>query len=282
MVVVFPRKLDHMCLRDLFAELDATRDDDDVTIDFSRLAYSWPTGILVTGSKLREWVNYRHSCGYESSTSGIKNTNHVHSYLRHLGFFDFIGMDEGNRVGEARGGATYIPITRISRPAINVSSAASREEWFAAIDEEARRVAGVLAGSFDDSEPLRTYKYSIREIIRNVFEHSQVSECFIFAQRWPDGSAEIAIVDEGVGIAHTLAQSHGAKTDAESLQLAVQPGVSRTSGGSGEENIYENSGFGLYVLSELAASFGWFMLGSGSAALFGLKQTRVVGEVPFH
>jgi hypothetical protein len=146
MIVKLPSKLDHLCLQGLFAELDSARDDPDVTIDFSRLGYATPTGILVAGSKLREWVNYRHSCGYDSVSYGVKSTHAVHSYLKHLGFFDFIGMDEGNRVGEARGGATYIPITRISRPNIDVSSA-GLEEWYAAIQEEARRVAGVLAGS---------------------------------------------------------------------------------------------------------------------------------------
>jgi hypothetical protein len=232
-MVKLPNKLDHLCLQALFADPDATRDDEEVTVDFSRLGYATPTGILVAGSKLREWVNYRHSCGYTSASHGVKSTHAVHSYLKHLGFFDFIGMDEGNRVGEARGGATYIPITRTSRPNIEVRSA-SLEEWYAAIEEEARHVAGVLAGSFDDSQALRTYTYSIREIIRNVFEHSQAVDCFVFAQRWADGSAEIAIVDEGVGIARTLSESHGVATDADALALACRPGVSRTSGRTGE------------------------------------------------
>jgi hypothetical protein len=48
------------------------------------------------------------------------------------------------------------------------------------------------------------------------------------------------------------------------------------------ENVYDNSGFGLYILSELAASFGWFMLGSGTAGVWGRLQARVVGDVSFH
>ncbi|WP_241822000.1 ATP-binding protein [Herbaspirillum sp. C7C8] len=155
------------------------------------------------------------------------------------------------------------------------------QSWYEAIEEEARRIGGVLAGSFDDSERLRTYTYSVREIIRNVFEHSQADECFICGQRWYGGQVEVAIVDEGVGIARTLSRTHDFFFDDEALPLAVRPGVSRTAGLSEVENIYDNSGYGLYVLSELAASFGWFALGSGTAMLVGRKQERLIEPCSF-
>lgn len=290
MTVRLPANLDRYHLPGFFAELDATRDQPDVMVDFSPLRFSMPTGILVAGSKLREWVGYRHANGYTSTGQGIDSErNRVHSYFKHLGFFDYIGMeDQGNRVGEARGGQNFIPIRRIARPNIDVPGASMEEwgvvieRWYAALEEEARLVAGVLAGSFDDSQALRTYKYAIREIIRNVFEHSQATECFVFGQRWANGQVEISIVDEGVGIGHTLASSHGIASDAEALRAAVLPGVSRTTGNNRVHNVYDNSGFGLYILSEIGASFGWFTIGSGTAFLYGYKQTRAVGPSSFH
>lgn len=289
MTVRLPATLDRYNLPVFFQELDATRDDQEVIVDFSTMRYSMPTGILVAGSKLREWVGYRQTNGYTSIGTGIDSAaNRVHSYLKHLGFFDYIGMeDEGNRVGEARGGQNYIPIRRIARPNIDVAGASPEEwageieRWYAALEEDARLVAGVLAGSFDDSQGLRTYKYAIREILRNVFEHSQANECYIFGQRWANGHVELAIVDEGVGIGHTLADAHGANSDADALQLAVLPGVSRTGGEAHGQNVYDNSGFGLYILSELGANFGWFTLGSGSAFLYGIKRTRAIGPSSF-
>lgn len=273
--------LDRYHLPLFFRELDAERDAPQVVIDFSPLRFSMPTGMLVAGSKLREWVGYRRDRGLVSTAEGIDSTtNRVHSYLSHLGFFDFIHMNTGNRVGEARGGARYIPIRCISRPNIDVS-AAGLDQWYAALEEEARRVAGVLAGSFDDSQALRTYQYAIREIIRNVFEHSQANECFIFGQRFPNGVVEITIVDEGVGLARTLSEAHGPVSDEEALNLAIRPGISRTTGRTDVQNIYDNSGFGLYILSELGASFGWFSIGSGRAFLYGQGAIRDVAQSSF-
>lgn len=280
MDVLIPAKLDRDTLDDLFVQLDAALDLDNVRIDFSQLRYSFPTAMLVAGSKLREWIDYRDSCGYGSYKFGVDQSIDAHSYLMHLGFFDFIHMDEGNRVGQARGSLRYQPILRIQRPEVDINNA-GLERWYAAIEHEARRIAGVLAGSYDDSEELRTYTYSIREIIRNVFEHSQANECFVCGQRWYGGQVEIAIIDEGVGVGSTLADSHGIEFDEDALRLAVQPGISRTSGLSNKENVYDNSGFGLYVLSELAASFGWFAFGSGSARLIGHKNARKVEPSSF-
>lgn len=271
MNVLIPERFDRDTLSDLFVELDASRDLDNVGVDFSRLRYSYPTAMLVAGSKLREWVNYRTLCGYESFRYGINAGVAAHSYLMHMGFFDFIYMPEGKRIGQARGSIRYLPITRIQRPDVNVLDAGIAN-WYAAIQDEARRVGGLLAGSYDDSQELRTYTYSIREIIRNVFEHSQADECFICGQRWWSGRVEIAIVDEGVGISKTLGDSHRISFDDEALRLAIRPGISRTNTLSERQNIYDNSGFGLYILSHLAASFGWFALGSGDARLIGYQQ----------
>jgi hypothetical protein len=51
--------------------------------------------------------------------------------------------------------------------------------------------------------------------------------------------------------------------------MAIKPGISSTSNINQAQNIYDNSGFGLYVLSQLASSFGWYVLGSGTARLVG-------------
>lgn len=269
-----PTKFDRDTLGHLFQSLDTTRDIDDVNINFSQLRYSFPTTMLVAGSKLREWVDYRSSCGYESTQSGIDSSISAHSYLMHMGFFDFIYMDEGNRVGEARGSSAYLPITRIQRPSIDaIESGVDR--WYAAVEDEARRLAGVLCNSHSDCQALRTYTYSIREIIRNVFEHSHADECFICGQRWANGKVEIALVDEGIGISKSLAEAYPIVFDEDALSLAIQAGTSRTSGKDSRQNIYDNSGFGLYILSQFAASFGWFILGSGSAQLIGHQKNRI-------
>ncbi|WP_075258421.1 ATP-binding protein [Herbaspirillum camelliae] len=273
MEISIPRMFSRETLGALFADLDNSRNIDEVTVDFSQLRFSFPLAMLVAGSKMREWVEFRSSAALDTFQKGINSGNQVHSYLMHLGFFDFIGMNHGKRVGQAAGSTTYLPICRISRPDVDIGQDGV-ENWYAAINEQARRLAGVLAGSYDDSQALRTYSYSIREVIRNVFEHSQAHECYVVGQRWHDGAVEIAIVDEGVGISSSLSQAHKFQLDEEALRMAIRPGISRTSGLDEDRNIYGNSGFGLYVLSELAASFGWFALGSGRAMLVGAQRDR--------
>lgn len=183
MTVRLPVTLDRDRLPRLFGELDATRDHPEVSVDFEPLRFSMPTGMLALGSKLREWVAYRKQRNFPSYALGINDARQAHSYLMHLGFFHFIGLDAGRDVGEARGSRNYVPITRIVRPDVDIAQQGV-EDWYTAVEVEARRVAGVLTGSFDDSQPLRTYTYSIREVIRNVFEHSRATECYICGQRW--------------------------------------------------------------------------------------------------
>lgn len=281
MDISVPRSFDQGLLHDFFLALDAARELENVRLDFAPLSYSYPTAMLVAGSKIRSWIALRSANGLATQALGINAANQTHSYLMHLGFFNFIYIERGNRVGEARGSTSYLPITKIEHPNIHPSDVGVNN-WYDAIEIEARRLAGVLVGSHDDSEALRTYTYSIREIIRNVFEHSQARECYICGQRWWDGQVEVAIVDEGVGIGQTLRAAYPIDSDADALRLAIQPGTSRTRQLLQDQNVYDNSGFGLYILSNLAASFGWFRLGSGSAELKGQGANRETGELLFN
>lgn len=281
MNILIPARFDRASILRLLEELDAARDLDNVAVDFSGLIYSTPTAMLVAGSKLREWREYRQSCGYQSWHRGIDQSIQAHSYLMHLGFFDFVHIDVGRLVGEARGSTRYLPNRHIARPSVDLDS----EEvsvWYEAILDVSRSLATVVCGSGDDSEELRTYAYCIREIIRNVFEHAQVDECYICGQRWANGQVEIAIIDEGVGLTATLMPDSDFPDDEKAMRMAVQPGVSRT--GlllEDEPNTYGNSGFGLFVLTELAASFGWFVFGSGSAQMTGQKHVRRIDSTSF-
>jgi len=199
----------------------------------------------------------------------------------HLGFFDFLHIDQGKQIGQAKGSARYLPIKSVKRPSVKVESD-GLDAWYHAIIDVSRSLASVLAGSADDSEELRTYTYCIREVIRNVFEHAQVDECFICGQRWANGRVEIAIIDEGIGLQATLTPETDFPDDENALLLAVRPGVSRTALTSAiEPNTYDNSGFGLFVLTELAANFGWFVLGSGSSQMTGRKQDRDIAQTSF-
>ncbi|WP_232525514.1 ATP-binding protein [Pseudoalteromonas sp. 1_2015MBL_MicDiv] len=266
--IFFPERFDRDTLAPFFEQLELHQDTPDVCVDCSTLRYSFPTAMLVAGSKLRKWIVIRRQKSLRTRKSGQNSPNNVHSYLMHLGFFDFILMGGGNQVGEARGSSAYLPITRIEKPAYDASSQ-ELQIWYDKIMSSVRNLARVVSGTAEDTEENRLYNYALREIIRNVFEHSQATECYVCGQRWWNGRVEIAVIDEGVGIASSLKRSHAISSDNEALHMAIKPGVSSTSNINQSQNIYDNSGFGLYVLSQLASSFGWYVVGSGAARLVG-------------
>ena len=236
---------------------------EDVVIDLSTLRWSFPLGMLVVGAAIRRLHSVRKQFGLSTALGGIDLTsNQCQSYIAHLGFFHWVGLDIGTPVGEASGNSRYLPIRSISvadlRPKLdNWSEVASK------VDEEATSLARVLVGRENNSD-FRAVSYILREALRNAVEHSGADECYFCAQRWRDGRVQIAILDEGSGIKSTLDGTYenlGSHSDA--IRLAVQPGVSRIFNKPESYNLHGNSGYGLYVLSELGKSFGYFALASG-------------------
>lgn len=280
MIVTFPKRLERQSILRLLDDLDSSCHVDQVMLDFSQLGFSLPVAMLVAGSKLRDWWRHRDECGHTTKYSGIDRNIGAHSYLMHLGFFDFIYVPIGKQVGYARGSSRYLPITRICRPTSDIHED-GLQHWYTEIESLSRKLGAVLSGSHDDTEELRTYTYCIREIVRNVFEHSGADECFICGQRWSNGSVEIALIDEGIGISSTLSENFRVKDDEAALMYCIKPGVSRISQNENSVNLYDNSGFGLFILTQLAASFGWFVLGSGDAQLIGRKQTYEFQQTSF-
>lgn len=58
--IYFPVRFDRDTLSDFFEELDNNLDTAEVCLDCSTLRYSFPTAMLVAGSKIRTWVKTRH------------------------------------------------------------------------------------------------------------------------------------------------------------------------------------------------------------------------------
>ncbi|MFM2399414.1 MAG: hypothetical protein RL341_1571 [Pseudomonadota bacterium] len=86
------------------------------------------------------------------------------------------------------------------------------------------------------------------------------------AQRWDNGEAEVVIADHGIGIHKSLSQVHAVQSEEESLRLSLKPGISsgasRATGG-----VWDNTGFGLYVISQLGVRYGAFSLISSQRVL---------------
>lgn len=78
-------------------------------------------------------------------------------------------------------------------------------------------------------------------------------------------------MDEGIGILKSLQSNSriSARSCEEANYLALQPGMSRTIGLKQDPmDIWQNSGYGLYVASTLCAmTGGYFIISSGNSAV---------------
>ncbi|AZQ66887.1 hypothetical protein EF888_06885 [Silicimonas algicola] len=137
------------------------------------------------------------------------------------------------------------------------------------IEGKAAELAGILtrqqAGELQD-----TLTYSIREIMRNVVEHSGSDKIHLCAQYWPlRNEVEVGIVDDGVGIHRALTENPAFEwlTEVEALQMALMPGISGNPLAGRGNDQWNNSGYGLYMTSRICRNGGSFLLCSGTGGI---------------
>ena len=254
-------------MHDLITEIWNVSSHEEIVLDFSTLTWAFPFGALLLANELTyhfEMTGMPMQCeGYENQT-----------YLAHIGFFKLAQFNIGNEPGEAKGGAKYIPITVIDKnmlcsTQVDLEMTLGRQpNLFETIQDISDRMSRMILPE-SSSDSVLTVSYCFREIIRNVFEHANVNKCTLFAQAYDfsDKPREVRIViaDKGCGLLESLNRKYSYKTDEEAIIAAIQPGISGADTSGIEE--WSNSGFGLYVLSELGKRYGSLNLCSGRKSL---------------
>jgi hypothetical protein len=251
---------------------------DGVTYDYGYMSNFDPFGMLLVGSKMREHVRMNSHLTF--SDANYKN----HTYAGHMGFFQSVNQDFGNMPGEARGNSRYIPVTCIKIRDLRIESYDNSEVVQKTIDRRSLELARVLCQ--ENHRLASILSYSIRELMRNIVEHSDSDTIWFAAQKWDSkGVVEIAILDEGVGINQAISFNPNLKIkhDEDALLLAIEPGISgkafihngkmRPQSGSD----WDNSGYGLFVTSEISQLGGDFILCSGNKAIQ-IKDNRHVSR----
>lgn len=252
-------------------ELTELEESDGYVFDFSQLSDTPPFGMLFTATavrRFREEVRNRRP-GVQFSAVGTGNI----AYASHMGFLQACGVPVGNRPGEAAGSSRYLPIS-------NLPLADLRTEWkpiAATIADRAIELAEVLTQGASTS--LETVlAYCIRELMRNTAEHSQADSVWFAAQFWPtQDRVELGILYEGRGILQSLAENPTLclRDEEDAIRRSVELGVTRVaptpakSAGLWESPDYcGNSGFGLFVLRELARRTGNMLVLSNRDAVY--------------
>ncbi len=227
-------------------------DTESVLFDFAGYSENNPFSNLLIANSIRAFrKNHKNKCQLRP--------NHE-TYLSHLGFYQMIGVDYGKQMGEARSSDNYVPITKVT----------FNGDFYQTIEGKSEELAALLKF---DTELSAFLKYLFIETIRNTYEHADVGELYLSAQKWKSKSLlEIAISDTGCGICNSLRKymPYSAKDEKELIRLACNPGISSRSNYRylEKDNAWRNSGYGLYLMRKLAVAYGGsFLICSGNYAL---------------
>ena len=157
-------------------ELDYYSGHDRVIFDLTEKAFFSPSSMLLIAAKIKY---LRKKCPrLEFIFNGWDN----HPYLAHMGFFSLCGFNHGKELGEAWGNEDYLPITELRRESFYEQEVDKYEELPDLVQRHVDRIAEVLARDKEDNQTMfDVLSYSIREIFRNVFEHSGANELYFCA-----------------------------------------------------------------------------------------------------
>lgn len=261
--IAIPISLDAAAAIDFAASLSSHVATPMVTIDFASLRSVEPFGLLYAGAALRTFFKQREFRGI--AAKGVSAGEPAHEYLAHVGFFQWIGIQVGKSPGAVLGGPTWLPLTTLTRAQLDARISETGKPLGSVIHQECDRFARVVTQS-SQMKVTAPLAYCLREVIRNVFEHAEIDRCVLCAQKSSDKSVELAVIDQGHGIRHSLEQRFGFDNDEEALRAALRPGISRRALVDTDDP-WANSGFGLFVLSELGRELGIFRVISGSAGM---------------
>ena len=261
--IALPVSLDASSALEFAASISAHAQEPQVIVDFTTLHSIEPFGLLYAGAAIRAF--FRERVGRGDGVHGVRAGEPAHEYLAHIGFFQWLGIQVGKSPGAVAGGATWLPVTTLTRADFDTRATETGKQLGDVIQQECERLARMVTQS-NQLKATAPVAYCLREVVRNVFEHAETDRCVLCAQKCEDGAIELAVLDQGRGIRRSLEERFQFTDDGEALRSALRPGVSR-SPCNDPDNPWGNSGFGLFVLSELGRELGAFRVVSGQAAL---------------
>lgn len=245
-------------------------------MDFSLVEWFEPFSLLYLGYELKQHRELKP----ETKFSAINfNKGEANSYAAHMGFFRSFGLQYGKKPGEVSGNSVYLPIRILNVETLRRRALDEGVPIGQYVEKYARRMACVLVQQ-DSGNLLDTLEYCFREMLRNVAEHSDAKQLAYCGQFWPNkNKVEIAILDSGIGIHESIKKNPylQLKTSKVALYASLLPGISGKmyEGKKRKANdIWENSGYGLYLTSELCRNGGSFFICSDSAGVVLQKNNK--------
>lgn len=242
------------------------REDRNYIFDFSNTTRIDPFSLLFVSSELEVFKKNN-----PKSLFHARYFMHL-TYPAHMGFFKSFGLDYGKEPGEAKGSNTYSPIRVQNVEDIKELSRELMVNPGVVLENYAEELSNILTQNKDENVA-DVLRYSIREILRNIVEHSESDKFSFCAQYLPSkGIVNFSVLDKGIGIIQSL--SHNPKItikdDLEAIRWALKPGVSGKTY-PGQKNKprgeWANSGYGLYMTSNICKMGGSFFISTGTKGL---------------
>jgi len=266
----FPR------LKDVLETCRAIRDlpvEGEVQIDFSQMGIMGPFALLMISNAISRTRNAKPRLNFSP-----RNYAH-HGYCSHMGFFRACGFQYGKEPGGNLASENCITIHKQATGPLHEEYRDTGRPLGELVEEEALTLAEVLCRS-KTGQLHDALVFALREIMRNTFEHSKSPSIEYCAQYWPESDrVEIAVIDRGIGLYKSLIENRSLNIDSErhAINMAMLPGISRnvSQGKTWEEpkNIWQNSGFGLFMTQRMCRSGGDFFLASGESGRY-LRDDR--------
>ena len=118
------------------------------------------------------------------------------------------------------------------------------------------------------------FEFVVREIIRNIFDHSQTTHFYYGSQLYPaTNSVELVIADLGLGLLKTIPFDieeswFNQPTDEDAIRKAMIPGLSALSNHAYAPEDYKNSGYGFALVRRIVErTKGIFSIASGKKTI---------------
>ncbi|MEB6605943.1 hypothetical protein MXM08_05105 [Aeromonas sanarellii] len=261
-VVKFPSNCNEQEIFRFCTEVEKYAGEKDLLIDFSSMGRIEPFSMTYVAKHIRDF-----SRKYKDTI--VRCTGHQNKeYAANMAFFRAFGLKYGREPNCKDGNESFVPFTILRIQTIVDEASKEWKEAQDIIEKRSEHLAKILSRE-EGGNLVDALTFSIREIMRNVLEHSQSRSIEYCAQYWPTyHKVEIAIIDNGIGLKQSLLANPfiQVESDSDAIQQALMPAISSKNFKGARvdrDNPWHNSGFGLYMNSRICRLGGNFLICSG-------------------
>lgn len=265
---------------DFVKNLRELKPQKEIEFDFSNLTTIDPFSLLLVSSEIQR-------CRSRLKDSKFIATHFDHcTYPAHMGFFQAFGVNFGKKPGEAKGSSTYIPINIYNAREIRKDARELMINPAELLESKAKEISNILTRN-KKGDLNEVLTYCLREIFRNVIEHSDAEQFGFCAQYRPSlNRVSFSIIDRGIGLKKSLSNNPTLelKNDEDAIRASLQPATSgkvykgQKRKPKGE---WANSGYGLFMTSNICKKGGGFFIASGELGYYTSENKERILETPF-